>query len=716
MSASSTAPAPLPADGPVDGPAERRLETEVSLRERLFPNGEWVLLAVVLLECVVFAVTGHNFVSAANGFEITRLAVEIGLLALVLTPIIITGGIDLSVGSMMGLAAVVMGALWRDAGVPLSLAVVLTLLLGLAGGALNAVMITRLKFPPLIVTLGTFSLFRGAAEGLTRGIENYSGFPAAFLFLGQGYVGGVVPAQLLLLAVAIAVAWWSLQRTSYGRTLYAIGHSAEGARYAGVPVSRRVGAVYVLSGLVASVAAVIYVAHLGQAKSDAGTGYELTAITAVVLGGASIFGGRGTILGTVLGLFAIVILQNGLRLSGQPAELAGILTGVLLIATILLDGLARRTRTRPVARATTEDPSEVRNSQVGVLSAVILTGALIVAASNWALVRTLRDELRAGAVAGGGAGAAPVSTPPRADAPVIALMPKAKGDPYFISARQGAERSAKQLGVQLLWDGPTELDAAKQNEVVEAWITRGVAAIAVSVENRAAISTVLRKARARGIKVVTWDADAEKDARDLFVNQATPQGIGYTLTDEAARMLGGGKGEFAIITASLSAANQNEWIKFIRERMAQRYPEMRLVAIQPSDGDRDRAFAETQTVLKVHPGVRVIMAIAAPAVPGAAEAVKQSGRTDVKVTGLSLPNMCRPYVKEGIIESIVLWNTVDLGALAVATAAALADGRLARGATEFDAGPLGKFSVVGDEVRLGQPFVFNKSNIDRFNF
>jgi rhamnose transport system permease protein len=483
-----------------------------------------------------------------------------------------------------------------------------------------------------------------------------------------------------------------------------------------VPVGRRLGAVYVLSGLVASVAAVIYVAHLGQAKSDAGTGYELTAITAVVLGGASIFGGRGTILGTVLGLFAIVILQNGLRLSGQPAELAGILTGVLLIGTILLDGLARRTRARPVARVTTEDPSEVRNSQVGVLSAVILTGALIVAASNWALVRTLRDELRAGAAVGGGAGAAAVSTPPRADAPVIALMPKAKGDPYFISARQGAERSAEQLGVQLLWDGPTDLDAAKQNEVVEAWITRGVSAIAVSVENRAAISTVLRKARARGIKVVTWDADAEKDARDFFVNQATPQGIGYTLADEAARMLGGGKGEFAIITASLSAANQNEWIKYIRERIAQRYPEMRLVAIQPSDGDRDRAFAETQTVLKVHPGVRVIMAIAAPAVPGAAEAVKQSGRTDVKVTGLSLPNMCRPYIKEGIIESIVLWNTVDLGALAVATAAALADGRLARGATEFDAGTLGKFSVVGDEVRLGQPFVFNKSNIDRFNF
>ena len=439
------------------------------------------------------------------------------------------------------------------------------------------------------------------------------------------------------------------------------------------------------------------------------------AITAVVLGGASIFGGRGTVLGTVLGLLSIVLLQNGLRLAGQPAELSGILTGVLLVATIMVDLLSRRAKSRPSFTTTiATEQSDVRNSQVGILSAVILAGALIVAASNWMLVNSLRQELRGSGTAGpAGSGAARTSTSGGVR-PVVALMPKAKGDPYFISARKGADSAASALNVELLWDGPTDLDPAKQNEVVEAWITRGVNAIAVSVENKEAISTVLRKARQRGIKVVTWDADAEKDARDFFVNQATPQGIGYTLTDEAARIMGG-QGEFAIITASLSAANQNEWIKFIRERLT-KYPGMKLVAIQPSEGDRDRAFAETQTVLKVHPRVKVIMAIAAPAVPGAAEAVKQSGRTDVKVTGLSLPNMCRPYIKSGVIESIVLWNTMDLGALAVRTAEALTTGELKAGATKLDAGGLGTFEVVGDEVRLGAPFVFNKTNIDNFNF
>lgn len=680
---------------------------------RLFPNKEWVLLVVIAIECLVFAMTGHNFATAGNAFEVTRLGVEVGLLALVLTPIIVTGGIDLSVGSMMGLSAVVLGYLWRDAHLALSLVIPLTLLLGAAGGALNALMIARFGFPPLIVTLGTLSLFRGAAEGLTRGIENYSGFPPRFLALGQGYAGGMVPSQLFPFAAAVLAAGWWLHRSSFGRTLYAIGHSPEGARYAGVPVGRRLAIIYVLSGVTASLAAVIYVAHLGQAKSDAGTGYELMAITAVLLGGASIFGGRGTILGTVLGLVSIVLLQNGLRLSGEPAELTGILTGLLLITTILVDVVSRRPRSRSISHGIPEDQSDVRNSQVAALSAVILTGSLIVAASNWMLVRSLRRDPPVTSATAGAAVAAPVQTAARRL--VIALMPKAKGDPYFISARQGADSAAKALGVELLWDGPTDLDPAKQNEIVEAWITRGVDAIAVSVENKAAISTVLRKARDRGIKVVTWDADADRDARDYFVNQATPEGIGNTLTDEAARIMNGA-GEFAIITASLSAANQNEWIKFIRARLAAKYPNITLVAIQPSDGDRDRAFAETQTVLKVHPRVKLIMAIAAPAVPGAAEAVKQSGRTDVKVTGLSLPNMCRAYIKSGVIESIVLWNTMDLGALTVRTAEAVSRGELKPGATALDAGRLGRVTVVGDEVRLGAPFVFDKRNIDRFNF
>lgn len=692
------------------------LETEQPFAQRFFPNNEWVLLVVLIAECVLFSMTGNNFLTAGNAFEITRLAVEIGLLALVMTPIIITGGIDLSVGSMMGLSAVVMGALWRDAHLPLPLAIFLTLAVGILGGTLNALIITKLKFPPLIVTLGTFSLFRGMAEGLTRGIENYSGFPAEFLFLGQGYVFGVVPTQLFILIAAIIGVYWMLERTAFGRGLYAAGFSQEGARHAGIKVRRSLNIIYILSGLMASVAAVIYVAHLGQAKSDAGTGYELMAITAVVLGGASIFGGRGTILGTVLGLFAIVILQNGLRLSGQPAEFAGILTGVLLVLTILIDRLSRQASAKPhVKREFIEGEEEVRNSQVGVLSAVILLAALLVAGTNWMLVRSIRETSSGNNATSTNAQNQTSNQPANGKKATIAMMPKAKGDPYFISCKKGADEAAKELGAELLWDGPTDLDPAKQNEVVEAWITRGVDAIAVSVENKQAISTVLKKAKDKGIKVVTWDADANKDARDYLINQATPQGIGETLMDETARILGG-KGEFAIVTASLSAANQNEWITFIEARLKEKYPEIKLVAIKPSEGDRDRAFSETQNILKVYPNVKVVMGIAAPAVPGIAEAVKQSGRTDVKVTGLSLPNLCKPYIKDGTVDSIVLWNTTDLGYLTVYASNGLVNGNLKPGSSQIEAGRLGKIEIVGDEVRLGKPFIFNKDNVDKFDF
>src|SRR5262247_2937817 len=683
--------------------------TEEPLWRRLFPNNEWALVAMLFVETAVFAFIGDNFFTGANGFEIIRLSVEVGLLAMALTPVIITGGIDLSVGSMMGLSAIVCGWLWRDAGLPIWASAALTLALGLLGGGLNAL---------LIATLGTFSLFRGLAEGMTGGVDNYSGFPSSFLFLGQGYVAGAIPPQLFVLAVAIVGLAWQLHRTALGRSLYAIGFSADGARYAGLPVARRVGLVYLLSGLAASLAAVIYIAHLGQAKSDAGAGYELMAITAVVLGGTSIFGGRGTLWGTALGLFAIVILQNGLRLAALPAELAGILTGALLVVTICVDrfmfvvppsgGKAVRVGIPPEGGTTNVslEEFEVKNSQVAILSAVILAAALIVAGSNWLLVRSLKEG------SNNTAEAASSATVKRL---TVAMMPKAKGDPYFVSCRKGAEEAARELGVDLIWDGPTDLDPVKQNEVVEGWITRGVDVIAVSVENKVGISTVLKKARERGIRVLTWDADAQADARDFFINQATPQGIGYTLTDEAARILSG-RGEFAIITASLSAANQNDWIKHIKARLAEKYPDLKLVEIRPSDGDRDRAFAETQTVLKVHPNVKLIMGIAAPAVPGAAEAVKHSGRKDVKVIGLSLPNLCKPYVHDGVIESIVLWNTLDLGYLTVYAANELGAGKLKRGAGDLKAGKLGMIQVRESDVLLGAPFIFNKANIDRFDF
>src|SRR5262245_7348075 len=231
------------------------------MRARWFPNGEWLLMAALLAEIAVFSAIAQNFFTLANFFEVTRLSVELGLLATALTAVIISGGIDLSVGAMMGLAAVVFGATSRDLHWPVLPAAAAALATGLAGGALNAVAVSRLDVPPLIVTLGSLSLFRGIAEGITHAAVNYTDFPPAFLMLGQGYLGGVIPAQLPLFLVVLAGYAVLLHRSVVGRALYAIGFTAAGARYAGIPVPARIATVYLLSGVMASLAAIVYVAH-----------------------------------------------------------------------------------------------------------------------------------------------------------------------------------------------------------------------------------------------------------------------------------------------------------------------------------------------------------------------------------------------------------------------------------------------------------------------
>ena len=671
------------------------------------PPGAAILIGLIAVELAGFAAVGTNFATLANGFEVARLAVEVGLLAAALTPVIVAGGIDLSVGSLMGLSAVVFGKLWRDAGLPIPVAASLTVLFGLLAGGLNGGLVARLKLPPLIVTLGTYSLFRGLAEGLTGGVDNFSRFPPGFVFWGQGYLARGIPAQVPIFVAAVAAIALLLGRTTFGRALVAIGYSPEGARYAGIPVARRVAATYVLAGGIASLTAILYVARLGQAKADAGLGYELLAITAVVLGGTSIYGGRGSVGGTLLGVAAIAILKNGLRLADLPGELAGILTGSLLLVAIGLDRLSTRaTGPSPAPHhPTPADPEgfAVKNAQVAWICGSILLAGLLVAATNVVLVSSLRPAAPA-------AGAAPAARPI-----TVAMMPKSKGNAYFQACQVGATEAARDLGVQLLWDGPTDPDPARQNEIVDTWITRGVDAIAVAVENREGISSVLSKARERGIKVVTWDADAEPDARALFVNQATPEGVADALMTEAAKILGA-KGKFAIITGSLTAGNMVAWQKAIEAVRASRYPGLEMASLRSCDDLQGKAFDAATTLMQADPAIKLFVAICTPAVPGAAEAVKQAGRADVKVIGLGLPNDNKPYVRAGITPAVILWKTADLGYLAVEVAHAQATGKLAAGAKAFESRRLGRVAIEGDNVLLGRPFAFTRENIEGFDF
>jgi ribose/xylose/arabinose/galactoside ABC-type transport system permease subunit len=313
--------------------------------KKILARHETALLALLVAEALYFSVAGRRFATADNISNIIRHSVEIGLLALVMTPIIITGGIDLSVGSTLGLCAVIFGKLWRDVGLPPAVAGLGAMVIGACCGLVNGVLITQLRLPPLIVTLGTFSLYRGLAEAITRGVDAFTNFPESFLFLGTGAMGGVPTQAWILFGVAIGL-WLIVHRTVLGRSFRAIGFAPEGARYAGLPVERRLLFAYTLAGIIVGLAALTYTARLGTAKADAGLGYELLAITAVVLGGASIFGGVGSVHGTLLGVAALAVLNNGLTrvpaVMNIASELSGVLTGALLIAALCLGALPKQ--------------------------------------------------------------------------------------------------------------------------------------------------------------------------------------------------------------------------------------------------------------------------------------------------------------------------------------------------------------------------------------
>lgn len=302
---------------------------------------ETMLAAILLVALIVLGALNNRFLTLDNLLNQGRLTTEVGLIALPMTFIIITGGIDLSVGSIVGLCAILLGYSWKNLGFPLPLAIGFSLLVGAAAGLLNGIVITRVKVPPLIMTIATLALYRGLAEGISQA-RSVRGYPEWFYFIGQENLFGV-PAQLWLLLIAIVVSAIVLDRTIFGRTLYAIGNNETAARFSGLPVDRVKLIIYTLSGLMAGLSACVLVSRVTTTRSDMGIGYELDVIAAVVLGGTSIFGGVGTIWGTVIGLAMIQLLKNGLALTGVKGDATIVVIGaVLILSTLVASSLQRR--------------------------------------------------------------------------------------------------------------------------------------------------------------------------------------------------------------------------------------------------------------------------------------------------------------------------------------------------------------------------------------
>lgn len=308
---------------------------------RLFKH-ESILAILTVLALAFLAMQSDKFFTTDNLLNQGRLMSEVGLVALAMTFVIVTGGIDLSVGSILGLTAILLGVFWKNVGLPLPMAIGLAVVCGSFAGFVNGLIITRFRVPPLIATLATLALYRGLAEGISEA-RSVRGYPEWFFFLGQGDILGI-PVQLWLLVIAAVIAGIILARTPFGRATYAIGANETAAHFSGIRVNATKLWIYTAAGFLSSIAAVIFVSRVTTTRSDMGTGLELDVITGVVLGGTSIFGGKGTIIGTALGLILIQALKNGLSLSGVKGDGTIVVIGVVLIVAILASAIFDRNK------------------------------------------------------------------------------------------------------------------------------------------------------------------------------------------------------------------------------------------------------------------------------------------------------------------------------------------------------------------------------------
>ena len=307
----------------------------------LLSGAQGPLIGLLLL-CVVFSLTTSVFLTLRNALNVLDQVTTLGILALGMTGVIIIGGIDLSVGSILALSIMVLGWLPQDYGIPFPLALVLCIVTGGICGIVNGLLVTRARLPAFIATLTMMSVARGLANITTDG-QQVVGYPDWFTALATERHLGVLSATVGIFAFLAIAAWVFLRYRATGRSLYAIGGSAEVARLAGIPVRKLTVAVYAASGLLAGVAAAVMASRLDSSQPSAGLGYELDAIAAVVIGGASLTGGIGSIAGTVVGVFIIGVLHNGLNLVGISPFIQQVVIGVVIAVAVTFDTLRRRT-------------------------------------------------------------------------------------------------------------------------------------------------------------------------------------------------------------------------------------------------------------------------------------------------------------------------------------------------------------------------------------
>ncbi|MFJ9346732.1 substrate-binding domain-containing protein [Streptomyces sp. NPDC101237] len=597
------------------------------VRRLLLDNG--ALTALIVLVIAMSALSG-DFLTTDNLLNVGVQAAVTAILAFGVTFVIVAAGIDLSVGSVAALSATVLAWSATSHGVPVFLAVILAVVTGIAAGLVNGFLIAYGKLPPFIATLAMLSVARGLSLVISEGSP--IAFPDSVSHLGDT-LGGWLPVPVLVMVLMGLIAAFVLGRTYIGRSMYAIGGNEEAARLSGLRVSKQKLAIYALSGLFAAVAGIVLASRLSSAQPQAANGYELDAIAAVVIGGASLAGGTGKASGTLIGALILAVLRNGLNLLNVSAFWQQVVIGVVIALAVLLDTVRRKAGATPVAAGT----GGSKGKQAGTYAlAAVVTVALVAATS---LLHT-------------GSGG---------NNPKVGLSLSTLNNPFFVQIRSGAQAEAKKLGVDLTVTD-AQNDASQQANQLQNFTSSGLGAVIVNPVDSDAASNSVKAANKADIPVIAVDRGVNNAKTDALV--ASDNVTGGEL---AAKTIGdrlGGHGKIVILQGQAGTSAARERAQGFANGL-KAFPGIQVVAQQPADFDRTKGLDVMSNLLQSHPDVQGVIAANDEMALGAIKALGSKAGKSVSVVGFDGTPDGLTAVKNGTLYASVAQQPSQLGRIAV---------------------------------------------------
>lgn len=606
------------------------------IKRILLDNGALTALIVLVIG---MSVLSGDFLTTENLLNVGVQAAVTAILAFGVTFVIVAAGIDLSVGSVAALSATVLAWGATAQGLPLPVALVLAIATGLACGAVNGMLISYGKLPSFIATLAMLSVARGLSLVISQGSP--IPLPGGLDVLGTN-IGGWLPVPVLVMVAMGLIAALLLNRSFIGRAMYAIGGNEEAARLSGLPVNTQKIKIYALSGLFAAVAGIVLAARLSSAQPQAAQGYELDAIAAVVIGGASLSGGVGKASGTLIGALILAVLRNGLNLMSVSAFWQQVVIGVVIALAVLLDTLRRKAG----AAGSGGGAGAPRRRIVTYLLAAVVAVAL--AASTTLLHKDSGTEEKR-----------------------IGLSLSTLNNPFFVQVRSGAQQEATRLGVKLTVTD-AQNDASQQANQTQNFTSSGMDAIIVNPVDSDALGQAVKGANQAGIPVVAVDRGVNNATTSTLVASDNVAG-GKAGAQALGRKLGG-RGTVVILQGQAGTSASRERGAGFAQGLRQ-FPGIRVVARQPADFDRTKGLDVMGNLLQAHPNVDAVFAENDEMALGAIRALGARAGRDVQVMGFDGTPDGLNAVRSGQLFASVAQRPSELGRIAVRNALQVSEGK-----------------------------------------